>query len=571
MKLFFYRVRTGKVLQCVLITFFSLYMWMTASAQSITCTTLHQPCNADGVLAVAITGIAPPFTIDYYDAAHNVTTHNTSIMYDTLYGITSVINEVRVSADSIGVPLWVYATGMVAPFTVDPAVTTNAVCPSLTGTAQVTINGGMIPVSVQWYSGVIGTTPVYAGSGNPVTLPPGNYNPTITDAAGCVVTSIDSMGFAFIQNISGISVTRTITPANCTNGTATATAVTGGIPPYTYSWSNGATTPAISGLSQGPYLLTVTDMQGCFAENLFYVDRNVVIEAYATTISASCLQNDGSITMYGSGGTPPYTYLYDNGVTTQTLSGLPGNVYHTVTVTDANGCTGGGAAYVGTTSPVQSTYTSINSSCTAPTGSATLSITGGTAPYNVSWSTLPSASGLSLTNVNAGTYPFVITDVTGCMNEGAVIVPPQSSISTFANAVNPVCPATTGAVAVYVSGSDPPFSYTWSNGATTAVNGGIPTGTYTCVITDNLGCSVTKNVTLTTASPIHVGLSATNASCRFSADGSIFSNPVGGATPYTYQWSNGQTAATATGLLPGDYYVTVTDASGCTNSYPDTL
>ncbi|MFL5764632.1 MAG: T9SS type A sorting domain-containing protein [Bacteroidia bacterium] len=552
-----------------------LLLSFKVSGQSVpgTYNVIHQPCNADGELAIMITsGVTPPLDYYYSDVNGGYTYHmGVASMTDTLFGITAAINSVYVlQSGSGGIGGYFYTpVSMLSPFSIDPPVITDAICPSLTGSIQLTINGGSAPSSVQWFNstayGGLGST---AGIGNPVTLPPGYYGAIVTNSSGCIVTTgADSSSTMEIRNISGISFSVATTTASCTNGTAAITGLTGGTLPYTYSWSNGATTTSISGLTQGTYSATVTDFQGCNTSASGDVIQSVTINANPVTTSATCLLNDGSVITFGSGGTPPYTYFYSNGMSSQSIGGLPGNTSLLVTATDANGCIGTSYLYIGTSTPIIVSNSSTPSSCTSATGSATLSISGGTVPYTVSWNTTPAMSGATISGMLAGSYAFTVTDASGCVQTGTAVIPPVSTINATAYNMNPVCPVTTGTVGVNVTGSDPPFTYSWNTGATTPSISGASLGNYYCVVSDNAGCSVTKYASLGQTSPINIGYSTVIASCMYAADGVVYANATGGLAPYSYNWSNGQTGPTATGLVTGDYWVTVQDANGCWSNY----
>lgn len=546
-----------------------LGMGLAAKAQTGTYTVLQQPCNNDGQLSVTITsGLTPPLNFRYYDINGNQYSHlHVNSLSDILSGIGAPIQYVHVAPSTGGLTFSTAVTGMVAPFTVDNPIITNAVCPSLTGTAQITINGGTAPASVQWFNYLPSSSSTYVGTGNPMALPPGMYSAIITDAAGCTAgTGSDSTNVVYIDNISGMSLTMASTQAACTNGTASVTGITGGVAPYTYLWSNGATTPSISGLVQGAYSAIVTDAQGCNTTDNTFVPQSVSVNANPVVTNATCLQTNGSAIAFGSGGVPPYTYAWSNGMTTQSVTGISGGTNLYVTTTDANGCFGTSYMHVNSSTPITATYAVTASSCTAPTGSVTLNISGGTTPYTTTWNTFPASSGTSISGKPAGTYSFTITDAAGCVRTGAVAISTPSLMVSSAYASNPVCPATTGTVGITASSNNPPLSYLWNTGATTPSITGTVGSTYSCLITDNVGCTQTKAVTQFSSSPISVGFSSTQASCRYSADGSILANAIGGTAPYTYSWSNGQTTPTATGLATGNYYVSVQDAIGCTSS-----
>src|SRR5436190_6970830 len=112
----------------------------------------------------------------------------------------------------------------------------------------------------------------------------------------------------------------------------------------------------------------------------------------------------------------------------------------------------------------------------------------------------------------------------------------------------------------------PPFTYQWSNTATSANQTGVAMGAYNCTVTDAVGCSVVKSAYVNQISPVFLGLSSTNVTCLFSANGSATASASGGVSPYTYAWSNNQTGTSASGLGIGYIYVTATAANGCTGS-----
>lgn len=528
-----------------------------ASAQSASFVLTQAPCNANGILTANFTGLTPPLTVNWYTAGGTVTHTGVTSSSDVLTGYA-------------GGPLWIYVQGAntsidasfggAPPLTYQASVT-NGICPALS-TASVVVAGGTAPYTYQWINAATSTV---VSTANPAPLPDGNYQVMITDANGCAYGSIysgqDSM--IYVHSEAPFNYTLSKTPANCTNGTATVSAITGsGVPPYTYLWSNGATTASISGLTAGSYSVTVTDANGCTRTKYVSVEQAITIGANITTTPATCTQSDGSLMVFGSGGTPPYSYLYSNGGTTQAQSNLPAGAY-TVVVTDANGCFGNGYGYINGSSPVTATYTATASSCTAATGSATLSVSGGQAPYTITWGTFPAQSGTSASNLAPGNYPFHITDANGCVRTGVAAVPPVNIITANVTGTNATCTQTNGSITVTPAGGTAPYAYLWSNGATTATVNSLAAGSYSVAITDASGCSITKFRTVEASSPVNTGLASTATSCIFTTDGSIVATAWGGAAPYTYSWSNGQTTATATGLASGNYWLTVTDANGC--------
>lgn len=543
------------------IKFLVLFTAFGMQAQTaMTGTVLQQPCNNDGKLAVSVSGLVPPITYNYYLGNQSIVHSNVNSTSDVLTNIPAYItwsNAVNVSVYATSGSNGAYGTFTLAlPFNYSVSVLP-AVCPAM-GTVQAYVSGGTAPYTYLWTSQATGLT----SGANPLVSSPDSYSLSVTDAAGCQVSQ-DSIT---VWNNSPVTLTYSSTPANCTNGTAFVNA-SNGIAPYTYQWNNGATTPTITGLSQGSYQCTVTDAQGCNNMAYVYVQQAVSVNFYSTITNATCLQNNGSFNGFISGGTAPYSIIWNNGSTSLSQSGLAGGQSYSGQITDANGCTGFANAYVGVSTPISVTYNSSVSSCTAATGSASVSISGGTAPYSVAWSTLPVMTGTAISNVSPGNYYFTITDAAGCKQSGGVAVAPVSTINVGLVAPSIICPATTGNVTMNVSGTNPPFTYAWNTGATTSSITGVPVGGYQCTVTDAVGCAVTKYASLSRTSSISLGISSTPASCLYAADGSAYANATGGTSPYVYNWSNTQTGQTATGLTTGYYYVTVTDANGCTSNY----
>ncbi len=524
------------------------------AAQSISIALTQAPCNNNGILTASFTGLSYPVTLQW-NINGVVTTHsNVSTPTDVLNSYSGAPVSLTATGSN-GISAYTYFSA--PPFTYTVA-TTPAACPAL-GSVTATPAGGVAPYTYQWLDA--GNTVV--STSNPANLPAGQYFIKITDANGCVSGSNVIPDSIFVGNTAPFNFSITTTAANCTNGTATVGAITGsGLAPYSYNWSNGATSSSINNLTMGVYTATVTDANGCSLTRIAEVLQSVQIGVNTTPTNSTCLQNNGAIMVFGSGGTPPYSYLYGNGVTTQSQSNLaPG--YYPVTVTDANGCIGHGGGYIGTSTPVNVTFSATPSTCTGATGTATLSISGGASPYTTTWSTFPAQTGTTATNLAAGTYAFTVTDANGCVRSGSVTVPPTVTVAASIISSNATCTASNGSISVTPSGGAAPYAYLWNTGATTASLSGLAPGFYTVTVTDNNGCHTTQSRSIFTNSPVHVGLVSTPASCMFASDGSILATASGGTAPYTYAWSNGQSTANATGLVAGNYNVHVTDANGC--------
>ncbi len=422
------------------------------------------------------------------------------------------------------------------------------------GSATASATGGTPPYTYLWSDGQ--TTATATG------LAAGNYSVTVTDNA-----SATDVANVTITEPSAVSVSSSVTDVSCfggNDGSATANP-SGGTPGYTYLWSDGQTTQTATGLSQGNYSVTVTDANGCTEVDNITVDEPNALSTTASATDASCnAGSDGTATASPVGGNTPYTYLWSDGQTTATATGLAAGNY-SVTVTDANGCTGNANATVGEPSAISVGTSTTDASCNGGTdGTATASPSGGTPGYTYLWSdgqTTATATGLG-----AGNYSVTVTDANGCTANANVTVSEATSLVVTASGTDVSCNGgNDGTATAGVSGGTTPYTYLWSDGQTTATATNLTAGNYSVTVTDNVGCSALDNVTINEPSALSASASATDVSCNAGNDGTATAFGSGGTPSYSYLWSDGQTTGTATGLIAGNYSVTITDANGCTD------
>ncbi len=270
---------------------------------------------------------------------------------------------------------------------------------------------------------------------------------------------------------------------------------TNGIMPYTYTWSNGDATEDIAGLTPGSYMVTIEDGVGCFFVSAPYVitEPTAVAVTVDGFMNASCNSGaDGSISITTSGGTPPYTYNWSNGATSEDLTGLSAGAY-TGTVTDANGCTlvAGPVNITEPTMPISFMLDAMTDvSCNgAADGEILITPTGGTPPYTYNWST--GANTEDLTGLSAGTYEGTITDANGCtLASGpvSIVEPAPILLSAIHVDATPTGGGSDGSIDLMVSGGTAPYSYLWNTGATTEDLTGVTLGSYMVTVTDANGC-----------------------------------------------------------------------------------
>lgn len=227
------------------------------------------------------------------------------------------------------------STGLYCPLPDLSAVATPASCFGASdGAIDLSLSGGEPPFSFEWSTGAM--TEDISG------LTAGTYFVTVTNNSGSRYLEVQVGEPAMF--VATAVVDSNVTCAGANDGGATATA-TGGTIPYTYLWSNSATTASITGIAAGTYITTITDTNGCTSTASATITEPTELTAAATATATTGVMNNGTATVSASGGTPAYTYVWSNGQTTATADGLGAGVY-TATVTDANGCTATATATV---------------------------------------------------------------------------------------------------------------------------------------------------------------------------------------------------------------------------------
>lgn len=419
--------------------------------------------------------------------------------------------------------------------------------------------GGTAPFSYAWTSVPPGGP--YANDSTLTGLCAGTYNLTLTDASNCVLAASVVVGQA-----DSITENLNISDATClgTCDGIASVAPSGGTAPYTYLWSNGATTSSTSGLCVGAASVTITDANGCNKTINFNITSPSQLTASTSTTAATCNGDcDGTATATPNGGTAPYTYSWNDALnqTTQTATGLCAGSYN-VQVTDVNGCTTVESVTINEPAVITPNLTTTDATCGNADGTAVVAPTGGTPGYTYLWDFGPIVP--NVTGLLAGTYSVTITDNNGCSVVVPVTISNANGPSISLNTINATCSGVCdGSASVVVTSGVPPYTYLWSNSATTTSINGLCAGNYTVQVTDGNGCVTAQAFIISDNSPISVAVSTIDATCNGVCDGSAIATPNGGTAPYTYSWSTGHTINAVAGLCAGSYTVTVTDALGC--------
>ena len=412
---------------------------------------------------------------------------NTTQTTDTITNLAAGYYQLTVT-DHYG------CTGTAAVNVIQPAASLSLTLDSVniacfgqtTGQAGVIASGGTPGYTYLWSDAAAQTTDTISNLGI------GHYIVTVTDASHCAVTASVNI----TQPASALSIATDSINVLCfgaATGQASVTA-TGGTPGYTYLWNNTGTTDTIKNITAAVYTVTVKDTLGCTATatvNVTQPSSAVTVAIAETDITCQGLVN-GTAHATASGGTPGYGYLWNNGQTTSSLTGLDVGA-DTITVNDANGCTASAITHIA--SPIDSI--TIHSStrpaaCGLPNGSITLTPTGGTGTYNYAWSN--NATTASVSSLAANTFFVTVTDNGGCTSIASISVSATPAVSATITTQDDSCARQIGTVSIDVTSGTAPYTYVYTPAITDTAK--LDSGTYTIVITDSFGCTATQTFTI---------------------------------------------------------------------------
>ncbi|MBX7202099.1 MAG: gliding motility-associated C-terminal domain-containing protein [Bacteroidia bacterium] len=428
------------------------------------------------------------------------------------------------------------------------------------GAANAGGSAGTAPYTYLWSNGATGA--------NVNGLAAGTYTVTLTDAAACSATQSVT-----ITQPAAIVLVTSSTAATCgaSNGTATVS-ISGGTAPYSSSWSSGAAGLNAPGLAAGSYTVTVTDAKGCsLSQSVGVSNSSGPSLNLVSTTNVSCFGgNDGAATIAVSGGAAPVQLNWSNGFNGLNASMLIAGTY-TITATDASGCTANMVVDISQPPVIQAMIQTTAATCSQANGTAQVQVSGGTAPYQITWS----GSGANGTQVNQllpGDYNILISDANNCLlNEPFTVTNTGGPIATI-DLIQPIsCPGGADGILEVkdISGAQT-GQIVWSNGATTSRIENLNAADYSVTLTDLNGCSHTTNLQLAEPNNWQIFLSTQASTCG-QANGSASLNLGGANPPYTVLWSNGQSGLSATGLLAGITTATLTDSKGCSTQTSATI
>lgn len=424
-------------------------------------------------------------------------------------------------------------------------------CPGFnSGLATAQVAGGAAPYNYYWSNGQTGQT-----ISNPAN---GALSVTVTDANYATASHSTSIVVPSALNVQVAGA-----PNPCLPGSNFLTAnVSGGTGPYNYAWSNGGNGATIANLYQsGYYFVTITDNNGCVKVGgaAFNMPMSVNVITHPSKCGGTC---DGSVEAKVNNGTAPFSYQWSSGPTpTSWIQGPTPENFYTITVTDGNGCTATGSAFLDDPDPITTNFTASNP-CDAPTN-VTAAATGGTPPYNYQWAN--GQAGATAYALQQGNYVMVVTDANGCAKDFTATVSAPGNMALATQSTPSACVGQGGGTAtVTPTGGAGTYTYAWSNGQTTATATNLAAGSYTVTVSDNSGCSKTTSVNVTAATSFTAAVQTTDWRCEGTEGTATVTISGGNGASYSYQWSGGQGNGNAAGdFAPGSYTVTVTGTDGC--------
>ncbi len=450
---------------------------------------------------------------------------------------------------------------------------TGTSCPGVTnGSITVTPTAGTAPYTYTLNGGPAQASNIFSG------LAPGAYAIVFTDVLGC--TGSLNVNVAAGTAITSTSTTTATSCAGINNGTITITP-TSGTAPYSFTIDGGPSQASniFTGLTSGTHSIVITDANGCTGTRSVFVSTGSGITSTGLATATSCPGvNNGTITITPTSGTAPYTYSLDgapaqaSNIFTGVSAGL-----HTVTIRDANGCSGTRSITVLTGVGISGTAIATATSCPGVNnGTITVTPTTGTAPYNYALDGGPSQASNIFTAVASGSHTVVFQDANGCSGSALVTVNAGTGLSGTANAVNTSCPTVSnGTITVNPTTGTAPYQFSINGGPFQPSNifTGLAPATYTLAFTDVIGCTGTTSATVIAGTNISSTVSQTDPPCSNINNGTITITPNSGTTPYMYSINGGpmQASNVFSGLAIGSYLISINDAIGCTGTNNATL
>lgn len=420
------------------------------------------------------------------------------------------------------------------------------------GASAISISGGTGPYTYTW-------SPA-PGAGQGTNLVSGlisqNYTVTATDALGCFTTAV-----AVINQPPALTASVSFTNATCngfSNG-AGAVIVAGGTGSYTYNWlPAGGNSSVSSSIPAGNYSVSVVDANNCSATATLTISEPPVITSTISSANVTCNgAANGNVSINAGGGTPAYSYTWlpsgGNAGSANNLS--PAN--YTVIIKDANNCVSANTISITEPALINLVPSQTNIICfNGNNGTASVSVSGGMAPYSYSWS-VPGNSNPQITGLAAGTYSCLVTDNNNCSVVSAFnISQPAQLVASVSNYTT--CTGTQVTVTASVNGGTGPYTFNWNGGTfsgqTINVSPTVTTG-YSLEVTDANGCTSNQaisNIIVFDQPAVSVS-PATSVCAGNSVQLSV--NVTGGSVTMNYLWTPGSFTTPVISVAPSSSMV----------------
>ena len=468
------------------------------------------------------------------------------------------------------------------------------------GSISVSFVGGTPPYTVEWVDPNLGTDTVTTTPSVRTSLSADTYAIRVNDST----IPVNQEFYINIPVSSGVCtsiVSVQSTTCSLDNGSVTGTSTSdySSTNFYLYfsndtfisSATTNTSTVVFGSLTAGTYYMVAEDLGGCTGQSANFIVEDSDPFTYGLYVvpNSSCGGTPiGKIIVTGQTGVAPYSYLWSNGFTTSSITGLTPGTY-SVVVTDSLGCSLTETGVI-TDVPVLGfgSFTATQPTCFSANGILTLQITGGTAPYYYSASTgnvqIQYATSFSISGLSAGDYYISVTDSAFCnIVVGTTLLTPLGIASVTISSQGSTCSSDGGSITVSVAGGTSPYTFTliYPNGnttnivnsQTTQVFGGLYSGTYGVVVQDASGCSYMDEITLFATNTYTIATEITGTTCNQDNGLVLVTRTEGGEPPYNYSLDDVQnvlnttlSAVTFTNVASGQHTVSVTDASGCTQT-----
>lgn len=507
----------------------------------------------NGSIAAEISGGQGELNINWSTGANN--TNNLENLFAGIYKITVTDSWNCSESNNITIT-------QPEQLNIDFSIVENPLCHNdSNGNITINVTGGTNPYYYNWNDLNNSTSPSIHN------LPSGNYEVIITDYNSCTGTaSINLINpeplNAYISSFSDVNC------GNENSGTASVSA-TGGTSPYSYIWSdaNNSTSPSITGLAAGIYVVSVNDANNCSTSASVTISNPGELSIIVNSQNIICSHNLGSAQVIIQTGQEPFSYQWSTGQNTGYISNLQAGTY-TITVTDDNNCKSTEQVIISIEGSINAgIIQNIENICFGDSNAELFAQSiNAIEPLNYHWS-----NGVNTAlnnNLPAGIYEVFLTDAWGCTGSATKEVKEGEKINITPTITAFGCHGdSNGSISIQISGGQSPYDILWSNGSTSNYITDLAAGSYSVTINDANSCLTIESYSVVNPSaPLYLNILKKDISCYGYSDGEIQINAIGGMPEYTYLWeynNNSFTGSSASNLAKGTYYITVLDSQNC--------